>query len=88
MALDGASLEAIIEGVSQRLALSKETGPLDSGGKLRHHPLTQVGRCKSSWSHSTSVPAAKLHSWNVTWHARLRGGGAVAAGCFLSSYGD
>ena len=38
MALDGASLEAIIEGVPQRLASSKETGPLDSGGKAKTPP--------------------------------------------------
>ena len=38
MTLDRASLEAIIEGVSQRLAASKETGPVDSGGKAKTPP--------------------------------------------------
>ena len=38
IALDRASLEAIIEGVSQRLASSKETGLLDSRGKAKTPP--------------------------------------------------
>ena len=38
MTLDRASLEAIIEGVSQRLAASKETGQPDTGGKAKMPP--------------------------------------------------
>ena len=40
MTLDRASLEAIIEGVSQQLTASKETEQLDTGGKAKMPPLS------------------------------------------------